>query len=114
MIHTPPNRVTDLIALKKGGAVAKEGNPVSLGIALEYVPAVEHFAHEKNAQTFLMVDFSVTCLGETSQCERCLACYSTEKEKEEKSSRTHLANDRLSRLYEEFENTSIQFEKKFF
>ena len=94
--------------------IAKEGNPVSLDITLEYVPAVEHFAHEKNSQTFLMVDFSVTCLGETCQCERCLACYATDMEKQEKQQKIKVANDRLNLLYSEFDQAVIKYEKRLF
>ena len=43
--------------------IAKEGNPVEVVIDLEYVPAVEHFVHHENSQTFLSVNFVITCLG---------------------------------------------------
>jgi len=45
---------------------------------------VEHFANHKNAQTFLTVDFIITCMGSANYYERCLACYPADKEKEEK------------------------------
>jgi len=94
--------------------IAKEGNAVLVGVELEYVPAVEHFANYKNSQIFLMVDFSVTSLGETHHHERCLACYPADKEKEEKRQKIQIANSRLKLLYEEFEQASIKYEKKFF
>ena len=37
--------------------IAKEGNPVEVVIDLEYVPAVEHFVHHENSQTFLNCQF---------------------------------------------------------
>ncbi len=94
--------------------IAKEGNDVSIDVDLEYVPAVEHFVNYKNQQIFLMVDFAITCIGETHHYERCLACYPAEKEKEEKQQKTQIANDRLKILYAEFDQASIKYNKKFF
>ncbi|MFO7715304.1 hypothetical protein [Desulfosarcina sp.] len=93
--------------------LAREGTDVSVEIQLEYVPAVEHFASHKNAQIFLMADFKITCLGKTSHVERCLACYSKEKE-EEKPQTMEIANDRLKLLYEEFERAFVKFGQRFF
>ncbi|MBC2709525.1 MAG: hypothetical protein HGJ94_00490 [Desulfosarcina sp.] len=94
--------------------LAREGNDVSVEIKLEYVPAVEHFAGHKNAQIFLMASFGITCLGKTSHIERCLACYPEEKEKEEKSEKMEIANERLKLLYEEFERASVKYGQRFF
>ncbi len=94
--------------------IAKEGNDVAVVVELEYVPAVEHFANYKNSQIFLMVDFTVTSLGETHHHERCLACYPTEREEEEKSKMEKVANERLRLLYQEFDEASITYEKYFF
>jgi hypothetical protein len=94
--------------------IAKEGNDVSVAVELEYVPAVEHFANYKNSQTFLMADFTVTSLGEAHHHERCLACYSTEREEEEKLKMENVANERLRLLYQEFDEASITYEKHFF
>jgi hypothetical protein len=94
--------------------IAKEGNDVAVVVELEYVPAVEHFANYKNSQIFLMVDFTVTSLGETHHHERCLACYPTEREEEEKSKMEKVANERLRLLYQEFDEASITYEKCFF
>lgn len=91
-INDPPHRVTDLIELKRMGV-------------------------EVTCQTFfeiLPVDFKVTSLGETHHHERCLACYPADKEKEEKRQKIQIANCRLKLLYEEFEQASIKYEKKFF
>jgi hypothetical protein len=94
--------------------IAREGNDVMVKVELEYVPAVEHFANYKNAQVFLMVDFTVTSLKRTSHVERCLACYPKEREKEEKPEMVDMANDRLRLLYEEFDQASVKYEKRFF
>ena len=94
--------------------IAKEGNEVSTDIIIEYVPAVEHFANYENKQTFLMVDFTVTTLGRTNHSERCLACYPTKAEKEEKQISTEVANKRLRLLYQEFDEASIIYNKCFF
>jgi len=94
--------------------IAKEGNEVSIDVNIEYVPAVEHFASCENKQTFLMVDFTVTSLGRRGHYERCLACYPTEEEKEEKQIAAAVANERLRLLYQEFDDASIIYEKCFF
>lgn len=94
--------------------IAKEGNDVSVEISLESVPAVEHFAGEKNKQTFLNVDFAVTTLGRTGHYQRCLGCYATEKETEERAVAVAVANQRLALLYQEFDKASIKYKKHFF
>ncbi len=94
--------------------IAKEGNEVFIDIIIEYVPAVEHFANHENKQTFLMVDFTVTTLGKSGRSERCLACFPTEEEKEEKQIAIGVANERLRLLYQEFDDASIIYEKYFF
>ena len=93
---------------------AKEGHETAVEIALEYVPAVEHFSNYKNAQTFLTADFSITSRGKLQQIERCLACYPSEKGREEKAHMAKVANARLEDLYKEFDQASIRYEKKFF
>ena len=94
--------------------IAKEGNDVSVDITIEYVPAVEHFVHYENKQTFLMVDFTVTTLGRSGRYERCLACYPTGEEKEERRIAIGVANERLRLLYQEFDDASIIYKKCFF
>ncbi len=93
---------------------AKEGREIAVEIELEYVPAVEHFSHYKNAQTFLTAGFSITDRGKCQQIERCLACYTSEKGAEEKAHMARVANARLEDLYKEFDQVSIRYEKKFF
>jgi hypothetical protein len=94
--------------------LAKEGNRVAVDIALEYVPAVEHFANHKNAQTFLTVDFTVDCLESINHYERCLACYPTEEADGARKVAAAVANERLRLLYQEFDAVGIIYEKLFF
>jgi hypothetical protein len=94
--------------------MAKEGNKVSVNVALEYVPAIEYFEYHKNRQTFLMAEFTVTAQGNTGACQRCLGCYRTEREQEEKPLQIKVANDRLSLIYKEFNLSSIVYEERFF
>jgi hypothetical protein len=102
-----------LLAIEDYIHIAAEGNDMSLNIALESVPAVEHFATHKNAQTFLMGDFTVTTLGQTHHCQRCFSCYATEHP-EEKPTAMEVANARLDLLYRQFDSAAIQYEKRFF
>jgi len=106
--HEPLLTIDDYINL------AKKGNQVKVDIALEFVPGVEHFANYKNQQIFLMVNFSITMLGKTNPYERCLACYEAEKEAQERPGKVDIANERLKILYNEFDLTSIKYEKRFF
>ncbi|HIJ56666.1 MAG TPA: hypothetical protein HPQ03_11135 [Deltaproteobacteria bacterium] len=65
--NLPPNRVTDLIALKKSDL------SVSYRVSFEILP----------------VDFAVTSLGKTCHIERCLACYPKEREEEKPEKSEH-------------------------
>lgn len=103
-----------LLAIHDYINIAKEGNEVSIDVLLEYVDAVEHFANEKNPQTFLNGDFRITTLGHSGDYQRCLGCYSTEREDEEKENAVKVANTRLKLLYDEFENASIKFSRNYF
>jgi hypothetical protein len=94
--------------------IAKEGNDVEVQISLEIIPAVEHFASQKNEQTFFMVDFNITTLGRKSQFQRCLACFQTDNESKEKPAAQVTANDRLKILYKEFNDANIQYKIIFF
>jgi hypothetical protein len=94
--------------------MAKGGNRVSVDIALEHVPAIEHFEYHKNRQTFLLADFTVTAQGKTGACQRCLGCYQAEREQEERPLQIEVANDRLSLIYKEFDLSSIMYEERFF
>ncbi len=94
--------------------MAKEGLSISAEVSLEYVPATEHFEYHKNDQTFLMASFVMEARGESATCQRCLGCYPTEKEEEQRPAQVRVANDRLSHLYGEFDLCSVSYEKQFF
>jgi hypothetical protein len=94
--------------------MAREGNAVSIEINPELVPAVEHFAGHRIAQVFLMADFVVSSLGQSSRIERCLACYPAEKEREEKNQAVTTANSRLEILYGQFDEAAVRYNKNFF
>jgi len=94
--------------------IAKEGNDVSVDVELEYVPGVEHLIGYDNEMTFMMGGFMITCFEKTHRFERCLACYMTEREKEEKQHRIKIANERLETLYAEFDQVAITYEKNLF
>jgi hypothetical protein len=106
--HGPLLTIHDYISM------ATEGNAVSVDVSLDFVPAVEHFAAHENAQTFLWGDFRVDVLGENQQCQHGFACYPTEKEAEEKDCAVEVANARLEILYNQFDEASIQYTKRFF
>lgn len=94
--------------------IAQEGNRMQIDPCLEYVEAVEHFAHHDNAQTFLTVVFAINCFGQTYHTERCLACYPTDQEETEKSQMTEVANERLRLLYDKFTQVGIDYKERFF
>lgn len=94
--------------------IAKEGNSVAVQIDLEIIPAVEHFANQRNEQTFLMADFNIITLGKKSQFQRCLACFQTHNETEEKPIAIQTANERLKILFNEFDDSKIQYKSSFF
>lgn len=88
---------------------------ISLGISLETLLAVEHFAQQDNAQTFLSGEFTArTAAGETYTCHRCLACYATTGTEREKPVAVKVANARLNVIYCEFEQSGIVFTPQYF
>ena len=86
----------------------------SMKISLEYFPAVENFGNRKEARTFLLANFDVTSLGVAHDCQRCFACYATEEEADDKPRQLRIANDRLSQLFQEFDQAGITYQKRFF
>ena len=94
--------------------MAREGSPVDMKIDLEYVPAVEYFANHKTSQTFLTADFTAITGEEEQTFQRCLSCYQTDREKEEKSMKNEVANARLKELYQIFTGASVKYEASFF
>jgi len=106
--HDPTLTIDDYIHM------AEEGTAVSVDIALEYVPAVEHFANYQNSQTFLTADFAVESLEKRHSLQRSFACYRTDREEEERDLQVAVANARLEELYSGFDTASITYEKRFF
>ncbi len=106
--HGPVLAIHDYIT------IAREGTDVAVAVDLEFVPAVEHFANYKTQMIFLMIDFTITCLGKIHHYERCLACYPMAQENEEKQQKIVIANERLKLLYSEFDEVAIDCEKRFF
>jgi hypothetical protein len=104
----PPHTLEDYIEM------AVEGSSVNVHAELEYLPAVEHFGHYKNAQTFLHGRFQVTADSHTRECQRCLSCYASDREDEEKPGSVEIANARLALLYDRFDAAGIRCERKFF
>jgi hypothetical protein len=94
--------------------IAKEGNPVEILMSLEIIPAVEHFANQKNEQTFLMADFNITTLGRNSHLQRCFSCFQTNAENLEKPGAVTTANDRLKLLFSEFDEANVTYHPCFF
>lgn len=94
--------------------IAREGSDVHMDVSVEYLPAVENFGNRKERRTFLLVDFEVATLGTTNQCQRCLACYATDQEVNEKLRQVRIANDRLATLFKELDQAGIKYEKRFF
>jgi hypothetical protein len=94
--------------------IAREGSDVSMTISVEYLPAVENFGNRKERRTFLLADFEVTTLGATHQLQRCLTCYATDQEADERLRQLRIANDRLATVFKELDQAGIRYEKRFF
>jgi hypothetical protein len=104
----PALTVPDLIEQLKGNA------SVSVVVSLEAVPAVEHFANQKSAQTFFTGEFTARVAGESYQCHRCFACYSTQHEAGERPLAVEVANARLELIYQEFDRHGIRHDTCYF
>ena len=94
--------------------MAAEGAGVRVDVEPEFVPAVEHFGNYENSQTFLTVNFSITCLGKQYSIQHCFACYTTEKEEAGRALMVRVANARLEELYGKFDKASVQYQRHFF
>ena len=94
--------------------LSQGGTKVEMSINLEYVPAVEHFANHKNSQTFLTADFTVTTDSRKQSFQRCLSCFQTDREKEEKALQVEVANARLKALYQILKKSAVRYDERFF
>jgi hypothetical protein len=104
----PALTIPELIAL------AQAGKQIVVEIALDFLPAVEHFANQENAQTFLSGEITAKTDNKTYHCHRCFACFATEGMDEERSRAIAVANARLTIMYQEFERVKIDHPKQFF
>ncbi|MEJ2158102.1 MAG: hypothetical protein P8X96_22470 [Desulfobacteraceae bacterium] len=95
-------------------AMAKAGQSITVHIDLELIPAVEHFAHGDNAQTFLSGELTARTAVATYHCHRCFACFATDREDEEKEIAIQVANARLVLVYNEFKDSGIIHQPRYF
>jgi hypothetical protein len=94
--------------------IAKGGDDISIDVSLEYLPAVENFANYREKRVFFAANFNVNHLGENHICQRCLACYAMDKEREERQAAMELANRRAASIYAEFDKATIKYNQVFF
>lgn len=95
-------------------ALAQAGKQIVVEIVLDFLPAVEHFAHQKNAQTFLSGEITAKTDDKTYHCHRCFACFATEHADADRSRAIAVANARLAVMYQEFERVGIDHQQSFF
>ncbi|MGD9212401.1 MAG: hypothetical protein PVI90_16590 [Desulfobacteraceae bacterium] len=95
-------------------AMAKTGDVMNIEVELELIPAVEHFAGTKKAQTFLGGEFMAETKGGVIHCHRCFACYATDRAAEEKQTAIMVANRRLASIYNEFNQYGIRLQSRYF
>jgi hypothetical protein len=94
--------------------LAQAGKKMTVEIALHSLPAVEHFANQKRAQTFLSGEITALAGEKTYRCHRCFACFSTDQSGEERSRAVNVANARLKLMFQEFQRVGISHQKRFF
>ena len=95
-------------------AMARAGSKIAVELVLDYLPAVEHFAHQENAQTFLSGEFTAKAAEKNYKCHRCFACFPTGKTGEEKARAIKVANTRLRLIFQEFQQAGIDHRQAFF
>lgn len=94
--------------------LAQVGKKVSVDLVLEYLPAVEHFANQKNAQTFLSGEITARVGQKIYRCQRCFSCFATDQSVAEKPRAIKVANVRLEVMFNEFERVGISHQQQFF
>jgi len=94
-------------------SMAQQGKIIEIKVAIEEVSAIEHFDYQKNAQTFVICDFDCHMDSKQYDYQRCLSCYSTDKEADERAQALIIANARLENLYSEFDKSRIKHNKLF-
>jgi hypothetical protein len=78
------------------------------------MPAVEHFANQKNAQTYLSGEFVAQQADNTYRSHRCFACYATDNAEQEKPRAVIVANARLAEIYKAFDKAGAVCQNKLF
>jgi hypothetical protein len=94
--------------------LAQTGKKMTVDLVLEYLPAVEHFANQKNAQTFLSGEITARVTRQVYRCQRCFSCFATDHSVEEKPRAIKVANARLALMFKEFERVGIDCQPQFF
>ncbi|MFH1985168.1 MAG: hypothetical protein ABIL58_25295 [Pseudomonadota bacterium] len=105
----PALTIPELIVLASGAETA-----MTVAVSLEYMPAVEHFANQKNAQTYLSGEFIAQLADNTYRSHRCFACYGTDSAAEEKPRAVIVANARLAEIYKAFDKAGADCKKRLF
>jgi len=95
-------------------AMAQAGQQITVALSLDYLPAVEHFANQKNAQTFLSGELTARAGETTYRCHRCFSCFATDRPDEEKPLAVKVANSRLELMFKAFDRVGIAHQKKYF
>ena len=94
--------------------MARDGDAVKLEVELEEVPAVEHFDNKQNAQTFFFCTFQINLKQRNYEYQRCLACYATDNEADERPLAVKVANARLENIYRMFKDAGIEHNMELF
>ena len=94
--------------------LARAGKKMAVDLVLGYMPAVEHFAHQQKAQTFLSGEFTARVADKTYKAQRCFACFPTDRSAEEKPMAIKVANARLALIFQAFERVGITHRPDFF
>ena len=94
--------------------LAQSGRQLSVSLELEFLSAVEHFANQKNAQTYLSGEITTRTDEQIYRCHRCFACFPTERSGDDRSRAVTVANARLELMFQEFGRAGIVCQKQFF
>ena len=95
-------------------ALANGGEKVAIQVEPEFMPAHENFEGRKEAQVFLIANFSISHQGRTSDLQRCFSCFPVQEEEAKKPLALSLARQRMGELYQQFERSGIDYQPRFF
>ena len=94
--------------------MALDGKQISVAVKLDFVSAVEHFANQKRAQTYLSGELTANIGGRPYAGHRCFACFASDRADTEKSAAVQVANSRLKLIYGDFDSNHIDCNKVYF